>query len=69
MLKFLELVKAQQEEAIASDPSRAILAQLHYRSGYIAATSAFFVELLNISGIRTLQREATCNFSIQVRVA
>ena len=69
VLKFLEWVRAQQQDAIASDPTSATLGELHYRSGYIAATSTFFLELLNISGIKTLQREATCNFSVQERVA
>merc|ERR1719500_735540 len=36
--------------------------------GFIPATSAFFVELINISEIQPLKRESTCNFSIQLEV-
>jgi len=67
--KFLQWVRVQQQEAIASDPSGgATLGELRYRSGFIQSTSVFFVGLVNISGIRPLQRESTCNFSIQVEV-
>lgn len=67
--KFLEWVRVHQQEAIATDPSGgATLGQLRYRIGFIPATSVFFVELVNISGIRPLHRESTCNFSIQVEV-
>ena len=63
---FLHWVRVQQQEDLSKDPSGATLGQLRYRMGLVPATSVFFVELINISGIRPLQRESTCNFSIQV---